>query len=103
MFPAMVFAQQNLQDSLRNIVNNAINDSLRYKATWAIVNSYYGAINRDTALYLIEQALLLARKNNKKLPEARALIYKGQLLSSNGRYGRVSEMFAGSFYHCRKS
>ncbi len=86
MFPVVVFAQQSLPDSLRNILYHAANDSVRYKASWAITSGYYGAINRDTALYVMEQALSLARKNNKKLPEARALIYKGQLLSINGRY-----------------
>lgn len=83
----MVFAQQSLPDSLRNIMDSATSDSLRYKASWVITSGYYyGTINRDTALYITEQALLLARRNNKKLPEARALIYKGQLLSIGGRY-----------------
>ncbi|MEP7374757.1 MAG: ATP-binding protein [Chitinophagaceae bacterium] len=86
MFPVVVFAQQSLPDSLRNLLYNAANDSLRYKASWIITSGNYGVINRDTALYVMEQALSLARKNHKRLPEARALIYKGQLLSVSGRY-----------------
>src|SRR6187551_967308 len=95
--PAVVFAQQSINDSLRNIINNGTNDSVRYKACWAIINSYYGAINRDTAMYVIEQALSLARKNNKKLPEARALIYKGQILSNNGRYAESLKCLLEAF------
>jgi tetratricopeptide (TPR) repeat protein len=97
LFPVVAFAQQNLQDSLLNIINNGSNDSLRYMACWSLNNGYYGAINRDTALYVTEQALMLARKNNKKLPEARALIYKGQLLSSNGRYAESLKCLLEAF------
>jgi signal transduction histidine kinase len=91
------FGQQSLTDSLRNIINNGTNDSVRYNASWAVINSYYGAINRDTALHVIEQALSLARKNNKKLPEARALIYKGQILSNNGRYAESLTCLLAAF------
>jgi two-component system, NtrC family, sensor kinase len=97
LFPSVAFDQQSLPDSLRNTINNAANDSLRYKANWAIINSYYAATNSDTALYLIEQALLLARENNKKLPEARALIYKGQLLSTKGRYAESLKCLLEAF------
>jgi len=85
LIPCFAGAQGSLSDSLRKIINTATHDSVRVNACWELYN-YYEESNRDSANHYIEKGLLLARKNNQKLPEARCLVGKAYQLLSTGRY-----------------
>ena len=86
LLPAFACAQQNLTDSLRQALRNAPVDSIRYNLNVKL-HDLYEEKNLDSALYFAEQALLIARKNNKKLAEAAALNSKGYQLRNIGKYG----------------
>ena len=88
--------QQNLPDSLRQILINAPNDSIRHEACRLLYN-YYEESNRDSALYYTEQRLLLAKRNNKKIVEAFALGIKGYQLVYLGRFGEALESLLQAF------
>ncbi len=94
--PAFVDAKQNLPDSLKQVFNNAPNDSTRYIAAKALYN-YYEELNRNSALYYADQSLFLARKNNKKLIEAFALNTKGYQLLHLGRYSESLQCLLQAF------
>ena len=85
LLPFLTSAQKNLPDSLRHVLQNAPDDSVRYVLNQQLLRYYY-EVNRDSALYFAEQALLLSRKNNKKLSEAKALTDKGYQLMHLGRF-----------------
>ncbi len=85
IIPVFTCAQKSRPDSLREIFNLASNDQVRFSACWEMYN-YYEELNRDSANYFIEQGLLLARKNNKKLAESRLLVSEAYQLLSTGRY-----------------
>ena len=85
LIPCFAGAQGSISDSLSEIINTATHDSVRVNACWELYN-YYEESNRDSASHYIEKGLLLARKNNQKLPEARCLIGKAYQLLSTGRY-----------------
>jgi two-component system NtrC family sensor kinase len=86
LLPAFACAQQNLTDSLRRVLKNTSVDSIRYNLNVKL-HDLYEEKNLDSALYFAEQALLIARKNNKKLAEAAALNSKGYQLRNIGKYG----------------
>jgi hypothetical protein len=83
LLPVFLMAQQNpywqeptktQADSLRNLLQNSSNDSLRMYSSRQL-GLYYEEINRDSSLYFFEQQLLLAQKLKLKIWEAEA--YKG--------------------------
>jgi two-component system NtrC family sensor kinase len=88
LLPVLVNAQQHLPDSVLTSFKNASNDSLRY---WANMQAYFyfQEINKDSALYYTSQALLLARKNNKKLAVARCLANKGYQFTGKEMYAEA--------------
>ena len=96
LIPVWTNAQQNLSDSLKNILASAPNDLSRYKACQSIYN-YYEERNRDSALYYAEQQLLLSRRYNEKLAEANALIEKGYQLIGFGRYANAHQNLLEAF------
>ena len=88
--------QQTLPDSLRQILINAPNDSIRHE-TCRLLYNYYEESNRDSALYYTEQRLLLSKKNNKRIVEAFALGIKGYQLVYLGRFGEALESLLQAF------
>jgi len=80
----MANAQQGNPDSLKQALKNASSDSARYDIHCKLA-IYYQEDKRDSALYYAEEALILAKKNNKKLDEAFALDTKGYILMHLGK------------------
>jgi len=85
LIPVLVHAQQHLPDSIIRALKSASNDSLRYRANIQAY-LYFEEINRDSALYYVNQTLFLARKNDKQLLIARALANNGYQLTNTGHY-----------------
>src|SRR5258706_1290576 len=96
LVPAFMQAQLGVADSLRQVFNNAVDDSIQYGAAKALYN-YYEELNRDSALYYAGQSLLLARKNDKKLVEVFALDTKGYQLLHLGRYSESLQCLLEAF------
>ena len=72
-------------DSLRNALNQNINDTLRMAANRELA-LFYLDINADSAIYYIEKDLPIARKLKLKLWEADALDLIGLISSKQGNY-----------------
>jgi signal transduction histidine kinase len=94
--PLFAQSQQSYPDSLRNILQHAANDSMRYVAERELYN-FYEESNRDSALYYAEQSLLLGKKYNKKLVQARGLDIKAYQLLLLGRYAESLECLLEAF------
>jgi len=85
LIPAFGLAQRNTIDSLHKALKNARTDSDRYFATLRIGRAIEEN-NRDTSLYYNDLAFHIAKKSNKALAEASALVGKGYSLMHLGRY-----------------
>ncbi|HET6766619.1 MAG TPA: ATP-binding protein [Chitinophagaceae bacterium] len=94
--PLVAIAQQSTLDELRHQLANAQSDSGRYEINGKLLDFY---IERkiDSALFFMEQCLLLARKNNKKLNEASSLSGKGLCLRHLGRYSESLQCYLAGF------
>jgi two-component system NtrC family sensor kinase len=90
--PISVNAQQVKPDSLKQVLKNAVTDSVRFIISIDL-SFYYVENNRDSALQYAEEALLLARKNNKQLDEARLLDHKGYILMHLGKLPESFQCF----------
>jgi signal transduction histidine kinase/uncharacterized protein (DUF2164 family) len=82
-------AQKGYLDSLKQKLKIAFTDSVRYDIQNKII-TYYIEDKRDSALYYAEEALLLAKRYNKKLDEASSLDIKGYILM---HLGKLSESY----------
>src|SRR5687767_6472911 len=61
--------EQKKVDSLQQILNNSINDSVRFQMSQALVN-FYQFKNDDSAFYYIKLTSSISAKNGKLLAEA---------------------------------
>ena len=89
-------AQQSKYDSLKRVVTTTASDSTKY-ITLMVLYSSYREDNRDSALYYVQKALVLAKQNKKSLDEAHALGAKGYILSHLGKYGESFKCFQEAF------
>src|SRR5438045_2532123 len=96
LLSASARAQRNVPDSLRQILTNTTEDSVRYNAGWSLYN-YYEELNRDSALRYAELILSLAQKNGKKLPEVLALNFKAYQSLHLGRYATSLQCLLQAF------
>lgn len=96
LIPLFADAQQHLPDSTLKAFKNASNDSLRYRANMQAY-FYFEETTKDSAIYYNDQALLLARKNNKRLLIARALANKGYQQTAKGMYAEALNNFLQAF------
>ncbi len=87
-----VVGQQNNADSLKRVLKTAQTDSAVYGIQSSLVY-YYTEVNRDSALYYADKCIMLAKKNNKTLDEARSLDLKGYVLMHLGRLPESYECF----------
>jgi len=83
--PYYVQQQKKLLDSLQLVLKTATNDTLRMEIYYHL-GQYYSEIKRDSALYYLEQQLLLAKKLKLKLWEAVSYDFAGYMLNSLGNY-----------------
>ena len=84
-YPYYDLPGQNQFDSLQKVLKRATNDTIRMEV-YRDLGRYYSELKKDSALYFIEQQLLLARKLGQKLWEADALDVSGYMLWNLGNY-----------------
>lgn len=78
-------AQDRSVTELRNKYLTAKDDSVRQNACLELTN-YYNEVNRDSALFYIEQRLEIAKKNKYKILEAYVLTNKAYQKTQIGKY-----------------
>ena len=83
--PLLSAAQPRNIDSLRNSFANAATDSARYEAC-KFMYDHYEETNRDSAFHFAEEALFLAKENNKRLAQIHSLNNRAYQLIGLGRY-----------------
>jgi tetratricopeptide (TPR) repeat protein len=88
---ASVHAQQSNVDSMRNLLRIENVDTARVKLLWQLARDM-GGYNPDTAQFLSQQALYLARKINYLEGESRALGVLANTLVKIGNYPRALEL-----------
>ncbi len=90
------FAQQPLPDSIRLVIQQAQNDSLKFVA-FQNAYEFYEEKNRDSALYYADLSLSLSLENNKQLAAASCFDRRGYQLTSMGRYTEALPAFFKAF------
>jgi signal transduction histidine kinase len=94
--PILAVAQQSTLDDLKRQLANAQNDSGRYRI-YGRLSDFYIEKKIDSALFFVEQCLLLSRKNKKKLNEASSLNGKGLCLRHMGLYPEAFQCYLEGF------
>lgn len=89
-------AQQSKYDSLKRVITTTTSDSTKYM-TLMVLSLSYSEDNRDSALYYVQKALVLAKQKKKPLDEAYSLVGKGYLLTHLGKYGESFNCFQEAF------
>ncbi len=92
LLPITTFSQQGKLDSLKQALQVATTDSVRYSLSSELIRNYTES-NSDSALFYAEQCLLLAEKYNRKLDEASILDVKGYILMKLGKAGESLKCF----------
>jgi len=90
--PILGMAQQQYPDSLRKILKTASSDSTRY-STLSGIGEYYVEINGDSALYYLNRALAIAKKNDRPINEGATLARIGYVFIFKGKYPESLECF----------
>ena len=96
LFPLWLAAQQQYQDSLKLVMKQASNDSVRFNTSRELL-TFYREVNRDSAFYYAAFALKLAQQNKKKLAEAQTLVSEGYLLLTTGKYAASLQTLLRAF------
>jgi len=96
LLPCLSTAQIDTIDSLKNVLVNSVNDSVRYRAC-KFIYDHYEETNRDSAFYYAGKALLLAQKNKKKLAQIHSLDNKAYQLIGLGRYAEALQYLLDAF------
>ena len=85
-------SQQNKTDSLRNALTVATSDSARFDLLNQL-GGYYTEDKRDSAVFYLDKALLLAKNYNYTLDAANMLDNKGYVLSHMGKLPQSLQCF----------
>jgi signal transduction histidine kinase len=83
--PFTAMTQDNKSDSLRQLIREATDDSVKINET-ANLSILYEEFQRDSAYQVVNEGIDLCIRNNKKLYEARFRILRAYLQLSTGRY-----------------
>ena len=94
--PFFCSAQQNIADSLKHLLVNAKDDSVRFEI-YNKLSAFYMESEVDSAMVFIENCLLIAKTNHKKLNEASSLSDKGIVLRHLGRYPESLQCYMEAF------
>jgi len=86
LLPVLSQAQLTHIDSLNNVLKNAPDGPLRYKAA-SNVYFYYQELNRDSALHYADLLLQIAQRNHHMIAEGVALVNASYQLSGLGNFG----------------
>lgn len=89
--PALTLAQSANTDSMRNLLKQELPDTARVKLLWQLARDM-GVYNPDTAQYLAQQSLFLARKLHYTEGESRALGILANTMTKIGNYPRALEL-----------
>ncbi|MCF8365203.1 MAG: hypothetical protein K9H16_05450 [Bacteroidales bacterium] len=89
-------AQSTYPDSLLNLLDQNPDDSLRFRINQNLALHYFNRDRRKTFVFN-EEALEIARKNNKMLDIAICLSTKGYLLNKEDRYGEALKCYIYGF------
>lgn len=92
LIPLWMNAQQSYTDSLKQAFKMATTDSAKFSIA-ANLSIYYQEDNLDSALDYINQGLLIAHKNNRKINESWLLSLKGRVMADLGKYVESFEFF----------
>jgi len=95
LIPVLGMAQQQYPDSLKKVLKAAQADSTRYSALNGI-GEYYVEIDRDSALYYLNQALAIAKKNDRAINQGATLARIGYVYIFQGKYPESLECFQQS-------
>jgi signal transduction histidine kinase len=90
-----LYAQQQSITSFRNAYLLAKTDSSRQLACLDLI-VYYNEVNRDSALYYIEERLTIARRSGYKILEASVLNSKGYQKTQTGKYAEALQCIMAS-------
>src|ERR1700761_976038 len=85
LIPILGMAQQQYPDSLKKVLKITQAESTSYSALNGI-GEYYVEINGDSALYYLNRALALAKKNDRAINEGATLARIGYVLIFKGEY-----------------
>jgi signal transduction histidine kinase len=85
-------AQTSYPDSLKSILAEAPNDSVRFSINFDLANYYFDRDRRQTYEHN-EVALTIARENDKMLDVAKCLGTKGYYLNKEDRYGEALKCY----------
>jgi signal transduction histidine kinase len=96
LLPLWLQGQQYYPDSLKLVMKNASNDSVRFNTSRELL-TFYREVNRDSAFYYAAVALKLAQENRKKLAEAQTLVSEGYLLLTTGKYAASLQSLLKAF------
>ncbi|CAN5469772.1 hypothetical protein BH11BAC1_BH11BAC1_10770 [soil metagenome] len=91
--PTWGFVNRQQADSLRLLVLNTPNDTLKMSA-YRFLGFYYQEVKQDSSLYFHEQQLALAKKLNIKLWQADACSQMGYVLDGLSNYPKSFESFS---------
>ena len=94
--PFFAAAQQSIPDSLKRLLVNVKDDSARFEI-YNRLSSFYLESEVDSAMVFIENCLLIAKTNHKKLNEASSLSDKGIVLRHMGRYPESLQCYMEAF------
>ena len=94
--PFFCSAQQNIADSLKRLLVNANDDPVRFEI-YNKLSAFYMESEVDSAMVFIENCLLIAKSNHKKLNEAAILSDKGIVLRHLGRYPESLQCYMEAF------
>ncbi len=92
LLPMVMNAQQSYPDSLKQALHSSTTDSAKFSIAFALC-LYYSEDNLDSSLIYINQGLLAARKNNRKINEAGLLALKGRAMAGLHKYVDSFESF----------
>ena len=96
LFQLTLIAQQQDANNLKKQLQEAATDSLRYDKSMELVN-FYNETNNASAVFYAENAIKIARKNNKKMEEAFSLDGKGYNLMHLGKYSESLQCYLLAF------
>ena len=85
---ALANAQDKQLDSLNNALKLAKTDSAKYVAL-SYIGGYYAEADRMKAIYYLDKALLVVKRNNKLLDEAITIGFKGYEVYHLGKYAEA--------------
>ena len=88
LIPALANAQDKVLDSLNSALKLAKTDSAKWKIL-SYIGAYYGEVDRMKSLYYLNQALPIAKRNNKLLDEATTIDFKGYEVYHLGKYAEA--------------